>query len=175
MRQTATAWALCVLVLSPLAAQGHSRSVSHSIWRVEGHRVHLYVELDPRDVLESVLVDVDRDGEMSAAEGRAGAPRIASLLEGTVEVRESGEACPADGEVEVEIPDPPERVYLRHSFACARAVTALRAGLHLDEVVRQSAHKNLANFRLPHDRLQDWQRCVAARRARRADIQFGSC
>jgi len=141
-----------LLALTPGAASAHSKSLSWSIWTVDGTDVRLYVEVAAIDVVESVPIDSDGDQRLTSIEAEAGRGLTVGLLDGTVEVRNGSVVCRALGPASVEIPRPPERLLLRRSFRCDRAVSDLGVALRLHDAVRASAHRNLASFRLPGDR-----------------------
>ena len=73
MQGTARALAAAsLLALTPGAASAHSKSLSWSIWTVDGTDVRLYVEVAAIDVVESVPIDSDGDQRLTSIEAEAG-------------------------------------------------------------------------------------------------------
>ena len=140
------------LVVLSADARAHSQSRSFSIWTVTGGSVSLYVEVDAADVLESVWVDLNRDGALTPGEVAASQGRIAKLLDPFVAVAQAGQPCARTGTTSVQLAAPPDTLYLRAQWACHGAITKLKAALRLHEALKVASHRNLANFKLPKQR-----------------------
>ncbi len=145
MGMLAATWAM---VCAGPTARAHVTSLSYVIVEVEGPQVHAYLELDCLDVRESLQVDSDKDGLLSAAEVAAASRDIAGLVARGIEISTPRARC-TRGEPRMELAERTQRLHVRWDVSCPDAVRILKLRVPLPGMIPMSTHVTHVRVRGP--------------------------